>query len=359
MTDWNQFKRDPQHSGLRRDLEGPRRVEEAWTAELVGPVGSPVLDRDTLFVGTARGNLYAFDRETGHRRWVFETTDGIDATPVVTRERVYAATDPGTVHALDPATGDRAWRADLPASLESALAFADGRLYAGHAAGLSALEAEIGEIDWTYETDSAVGGAPAIGEDRRRVYAGTDGERVHCLEAETGEEVWTAPTDGAVTDGPTIADERVYVGDDDGTLLALDAEIGQTWFSYEIRGSFTSSATVLPDEGTTFVGADDGYLHVTDTRFGRRKVRGWLFSKEGIALDGEVRASPVVAGDVLCVGDSTGSVYGVDALEFDLLWHFDVGDAVSSTPALAPDRLYVGAGDRLYCLEWTPDEPRA
>ncbi|MFC4436213.1 MULTISPECIES: outer membrane protein assembly factor BamB family protein [Natrialbaceae] len=358
MTDWNQFKRDPQHSGVRRDLEGPHRIEKSWTADLVGPVGSPVLDRDTLFVGTERGNLYAFDRETGHRRWVFETTAGIDAAPVVTRDRVYAATDTGAVYALDPATGDRAWRTDLPDALESALSFSDDRLYAGHASGLSALETETGEEVWTHEADSPVVGCPAVGDDRRRVYAGTEGEQVSCLETETGEEVWTAPTDGAVTDGPTIADGRVYVGDDDGTLLALDAESGQTWFSYEIQGSLTSSATVLPDEGTTFVGADDGYLHVTDTRFGRRKVRGWLFSKKGVALAGEISASPVVAGDVLCVGDSTGSVYGVDATEFDLLWHFDAGDAVERTPALAPERLYVGGGDRLYCLEWTPGEPR-
>jgi outer membrane protein assembly factor BamB len=356
VTDWNQFKRDPQHSGVRRNIEGPTRVVESWTADLADPAGSPVLDRDTLFVGTARGNLYAFDRETGHRRWVFETTDGIDATPVVTYDRVYAATDAGVVYALDPGTGDPTWQTELPAALESDLSFSDGRLYAGHASGLTALEGETGELEWTYETESAVVGCPAVADDGRRVYAGTEGEQVHCLEVEDGEEGWTAPTDGAVTAGPTIADSRVYVGDDRGTLLALDTETGQTWFTYQIRGAFTSSATVLPEEGTTFVGADDGYLHVTDTRFGRRKVRGWFFSKEGIALDGEVRASPVVAGDVLCVGDSTGSVYGVDATDYDLLWHVDVEEAVSSTPALAPGRLYVSAGDRLTCLEWSVAE---
>ncbi|ELY59459.1 pyrrolo-quinoline quinone [Natronococcus amylolyticus DSM 10524] len=359
MTDWNQFKRDPQHSGVRRDLEGPDRPESAWTVELAGTAGSPVLDRDTVYVGTTRGNLYALDRETGRRRWVFESTDGIDATPVATYDGVYAATDAGTVHAIDPGTGDALWRTKLPAPLESDLAFADGRLYAGHTAGLSALEAGSGEIGWTYETDAAAAGSPVVAADRPRVYVGTADEQVRCLEdgSDGVEETWSAPTDGVVAAPLTIADGRVYVADDDGTLLALDTETGQTWFSYEIRGAFTSSATVLPEEGTTFVGADDGYLHVTDTRFGRRKVRGWLFSKKGIALDGEVDASPVVAGDVVCVGDSTGSLYGVDATDYDLRWHVDLGAPVSRTPALAPGRLYVAAADELSSLEWATDEP--
>lgn len=357
MTDWNQFKGDPQHSGLRRDLEGPHRVSEAWSADLVGPVGSPVLDYDTVFVGTARGNLYAFDRKTGHRRWVFETLDAIDATPVVTDQHVYAGTDDGAIYALDLTTGDRVWQADLP-PLRSALSASNGYLYVGHASGLSALEVETGEPAWTYATESPVVGCPAITSNPERVYAGTEGGRVHCLEA-TGDEVWTAPTDGAVTAGPTIADGRVYVGDDDGTLLALDVKTGQSWFSYEIQEPFTAAATVLPDEGTTFVGAADGYLHVTDTQFGRRKVRGWLFSKKGIALDGGIHASPVVAGDILCVGDLTGSIYGVDVTTFDLRWHFDAGGPISSTPALAPERLYVGGAERLLCLEWTPEEPSA
>ncbi|AGB35970.1 outer membrane protein assembly factor BamB family protein [Natronococcus occultus] len=359
MSDWNQFKRDPQHSGVRRDLESPDRVTTSWTVELAGMAGSPVLDTDTVFVGSERGNLYAFDRETGRRRWVFEATDSIDATPVVTYGGVYAATDDGTVHALDPGTGDPIWRTELPAALESALAFADGRLYVAHDAGLSAVDGETGALAWTHDTDS-VAAAPAIDPDRRRVYVGTDDGQVCCLEDAGGEaeEAWTAPTDGVVAAPPTIADGRVYTVDDDGTLLALDTETGQTWFSYEIRATFTSSATVLPEEGTTFVGADDGYLHVTDTRFGRRKVRGWLFSKKGIELDGDVLASPVVAGDTVCVADATGSVYGVSATDYDLLWYVDVEDQVARTPALAPNRLYVPADDRLLCLEWSTDESR-
>ncbi|MEY7849331.1 PQQ-binding-like beta-propeller repeat protein [Natrarchaeobius sp. A-rgal3] len=368
MTEWNQFKADRRNAGIVPEVEGPYRIEETWTAELTGSAGSPVLDRDTVFVGTDRGNLYALEADTGRRRWVLETVEPTDSAPVVTRERVCFGTSGGTVRAADPATGDELWETDLPAPLTTPLSRSDGRLYAGHEDGLSALEAETGELVWTYETDAPVAGTPAIDDDREwdgaRVFVGTEDETAVAVDAEAGEECWTVPTDGAVTGGPTVADGRVYVADDGGTLLALGGDTGQTWFTYQVRGSLTSSATVLVDDeledgGTTFVGADDGYLHVTDTTFGRRKVRGWLFSKKGIGLDGPIRSDPVVVGDVVCVGDSTGSLYGIDVEEFDHLWYHSLAAPITATPAVGEQCLYVGCEDeRLYRLEWTPGEAK-
>ncbi len=391
MTDWNQHKGGPTNAGLRRDLEGPSRITEAWTADLAGQPGSPVCDRDTVYVGTDGGNCYALEAETGRRRWTVETTAAADATPVITRDRLYLGTADGVVRALDPATGDEKWRADLPGDLESALSLSEGRLYAGHAAGLSALEAETGEELWTHETESAVVGRPALADGREydrsratrtplsesanadlladdrqqpdqrwideRAFAGTAAGTVLALEAETGEEVWTAPATGAVAVGPTVAADRVYVADDAGTLLALDAATGQTWFTYETGAAFTTSPTVLAAAETTFVGAADGYVHVTDTTVGRRKLRGWLFSRTGIELDGPVRSCPVVVGDVLCVGDDSGSLYGIDVDDAEPIWNVRADDAIAGTPAVAPGRLFVGSDDGLLrCLEWETDD---
>ncbi|SEW25091.1 outer membrane protein assembly factor BamB family protein [Natrinema salifodinae] len=412
MTEWNQYKGDSRNSGLRRDIDGPARVTEAWSADLVGPPGSPVLDRDAVYVGTSRGNCYAFDRETGHRRWVLETTAATDATPIVFRDRLFFGTDDGTITAVDTATGERQWRTDLPADLTAAgLAFSDGRLYVGHAAGLVAFDAETGTEIWSHETDSAVVGCPAIADgrdrdrssfDRRnehapgsgpdpdpdpnpidghreptrlggaisardrdadhnwtseRVFVGTDYGSVRALDAETGAEAWSAPIDGTIQGGPTVADGRVYVAAD-GTVLSLNAASGQAWFTYENQAGFTTAPTVLAAADATFVGAADGYLHVTDTTVGRRKLRGWLFSRKGVELDGPVRSCPVVAGDVLCVGDASGSLYGIAATDPEPLWHFALGDAISGAPAVAPERLYLGSDDgTLQCLAWDADEP--
>ncbi|ADD05403.1 PQQ repeat protein [Natrialba magadii ATCC 43099] len=432
MTEWTQCEGDEQRSGVRRAVSDPVRVEAGWTADLVGTVGPPVLDRDTVFVGTDRGNCYAFDRETGRRRWVVETMTATDTAPVRTRDRLFFGTTDGTIHAVDPATGEQYWQLELPTSLTTPLLYADGDLYAGHEDGLTAIATaagdeveafdldgdngeaveEPGTVRWTVETDTPVTGAPVIARppetgreraplqeqtarpsfdaelepesdqnlgqeldgsmelndsididtesdepwDSPRIYAATADEHVHCLASDDGEGIWTAPTNDVATNALTVADGRVYVADAGGTLLALNAGTGQTWFTYTITGGFTSSATVLTDEGTTLVGANDGYAHVTDTTFGRRKLRGWLFSKKGVALDGEVQASPVVAGDVLCVGDTTGSLYGLDLTDdCDHLWHHGFEDPITATPAVGDGELFVGTGDRLVQLEWSDE----
>jgi len=118
----------------------------------------------------------------------------------------------------------------------------------------------------------------------------------------------------------------------------------------------------LPDRargrGDDVAGAADGYVHVTDTTVGRRKLRGWLFSRKGVELDGPIRSCPVVVGDILCVGDASGSLYGIDVDDSEPRWHVALDDAVTGTPAVAPGRLYVGCDDgQLYSLEWDADEP--
>ncbi|MFC6716150.1 PQQ-binding-like beta-propeller repeat protein [Natrialbaceae archaeon GCM10025810] len=373
MTEWNQSGGDPRNSGRCDDLESPTRPEEAWTAELRGPVrSSPVLDRDTVFVGTSEGDVHAVDSRTGHRRWVFETAAATEPSPVVTREFCYACTTDGTLYALDPSTGDERWQVDLEGPIDASPTYVrtaagfdaagnftasrtdpDGVLYVGDSAGVVALEGTTGEELWRRETEAPVVGSPAV--DDGRVFVGRRDEAVTALDAETGEESWTAPTNGVLAGGPTIDGdgERAYAVDSEGLLVALDAETGQTWFTYEIDGAFVDAAIVRDD--SVFVPADDGHLHVTDTTFGRRKVRGLLFSKKGVRLDGIPRGAALV-GDVVCLGDSSGAFYAIDADDPDFVWFVSLEAGVSSPPAVGDGRLYAGLEDgTLVCLSWRDD----
>lgn len=352
---WNQFRGDRRNSGMCRDRESLMRPREDWVADLVGPVrGSPVLDRDSVYVGTTRGNLYAFNRDTGHRRWVHETMDAVESTPAVTRDCVYCGLADGTVVAIDSTTGDVRWDVSVQAPLAGALTVTntpDGVLYVGHQSGLSAFDAVSGDELWTHDTDKEVVGSPAVSDDL--VIAGSKYGAVFALEAETGDEVWTAPTDGVPVCGPTATTDRIYVADDDGTMIAMATDTGQSWFTYEIDAPFTATPTVVED--AAFVPAADGYLHVTDTTFGRRLLRGWLFAKRGIALDGIPTGSPVVVGDRLCLSDSSGSLYAVDVTDPDFVWHYPIDDGPVGHLAVGDERLYAATiegnqAGQLYCF---------
>ncbi|AHF98343.1 pyrrolo-quinoline quinone [Halostagnicola larsenii XH-48] len=433
MSDWNQFRHDRENSGRRTEstVEELERPEPTWDVAVDGSIDAPpVLDRDTVYVGSSAGTVYAFDRYGGRRRWVFETQLTIGSSLVVTDDSLFAVATDGTVFALEPETGALRWQETVSGHVEAPPTLSRGVLFIGHADGVSALEASTGDPLWVHETEAGVVGAPATlsRTDFKYVYVGTSQNRVGALEAETGEEVWTTPIKGSVVGGPTVVPgtetprdagtagtgddrigvtdrvpsalrssddpkndssktdssaesglelggtdlepdeshqeplavegdidagegDRVYVADDGGLLLALNARTGQSWFTYRIDDPFTTAPTVTDD--SVFVGAGDGYLHVTDTMFGNRKLRGWLFSKKGVNLDGTARTEPAIVGDTLCLGDSSGSLYGIDADDPDFGWHYPLESGVSSGPAMSDGSLYVVTDDtRLHCLSW-------
>lgn len=355
MTEWNQYRGNYHKTATIDGLEGPaRKPTEAWTVELRGPVRCPpVVDQDTVFVGTAEGNLTALDFQ-GRRRWVFETTAPTTLAPAVSGYHLlFAAND--TLYALESTTGALEWKRPIEGLYTTPPTVVGEILLIGSNEGVLALELETGDVLWRAALESPPVGSQAI--DSEQVYVGTQNETMHALELASGEPVWDVPTDGTVVGGPTLIDDRVYVADTQGTMLALDVETGQSWFSYSIRDPFLSTPTVLED--TVFVAASDGYVHVTDTMFGKRKLRGLLFSKRGLGLDGEPTTDPIIVGDVCCVGDSRGSLYGIDATDPDFTWHVSLEAAISRTPAVAggsrdtTGRLFIGCEDRrLRCLEW-------
>ncbi|MFC7214260.1 PQQ-binding-like beta-propeller repeat protein [Saliphagus sp. GCM10025334] len=367
MTEWNQYRGDERKTariGADTDLEGPRRKPaERWTADLRDPVGCPpVVDRDGIYVGTTGGDLYALDFQ-GRRRWVYETNASTTLTPAV-GDHVYCSLEDALL-ALETETGDPAWTREASGLYTTPPTLTGGLLLVGDAQGITAIRAETDEEIWTADLEAPPVGAIAV--DDERAYVAVQDESVAAMDRDSGEEVWRAPADGVVVGGPTLADNRAYVADESGTVLALDAETGQTWFTYKIDGAFASAPTVLEGGDTLFVAADDDTLHVTDTTFGNRKLRGLLFSKPGLPLDDVPATDPIVIGDVVLVGDRGGGLYGVDAGDPDFRWHLSLESGIASTPAPALEansfgdepssvRLFVGdEAGRLRCLAWDAD----
>ncbi|USZ70483.1 PQQ-binding-like beta-propeller repeat protein [Natronosalvus halobius] len=365
VTEWNQYRGDERKTArleVGANLGRPRRrPAEHWTADLRDPVGCPpVVGRDGVYVGTTGGDLYALDFQ-GRRRWVYETDTSTTLTPGVSAEFVYCCLEDALI-AIETKTGDPAWTREATGLYTTPPTLTDGLLLVGDAEGITAIRTETSEAIWASNLEAPPVGAIAV--DDERVYVAVQDESVAAMDRDSGEEVWRAPADGVVVGGPTLADDRAYVADEGGTVLALDAETGQTWFTYKIDGAFTSSPTVLEGADTLFVAADDDTLHVTDTTFGNRKLRGLLFSKPGLPLDDAPATDPIVVGDTVLVGDRSGGLYGVDADDPDFRWHLPLEAKIASTPAPAFEvdsfddepssvRLFVGnESGRLRCLAW-------
>ncbi|UTF53830.1 PQQ-binding-like beta-propeller repeat protein [Natronosalvus rutilus] len=368
MTEWNQYRGDERKTArleVDASLEGlHRKPVERWTADLRGPVACPpVVDRDGVYVATTEGTVTALDFQ-GRRRWVYETDASTHLTPAVDGY-VYCCLEDALV-ALEAETGDPVWTREATELYTTPPTLAGNLLLVGDAEGITAIHAETGEAIWTNDLEAPPVGAIAV--DDERVYVAVQDESVSAMDLDSGEDVWRVPADGVVVGGPTLADDRAYVADESGTVLALDAETGQTWFTYKIDGAFTLAPTVLEGADTLFVAADDDTLHVTDTTFGNRKLRGLLFSKPGLPLDDTPATDPIVVGDTVLVGDQSGGLYGVDTDGPDFRWHLPLEAGIASTPAPAfevdsfdnePSSVRLFIGDevgRLRCLAWDADQ---
>jgi eukaryotic-like serine/threonine-protein kinase len=71
---------------------------------------SPAIAGDTVYFGSADGNLYALDPATGKLEWRFKTAGRIRATPAVADGVVYLGSMDGNLYAVGAGTGTEKWK---------------------------------------------------------------------------------------------------------------------------------------------------------------------------------------------------------------------------------------------------------
>jgi outer membrane protein assembly factor BamB len=248
------------HRVIALDRETGKQLWEASTG--VGP-GGATAGTNTLVVGDVvvigDVDIYAFDRETGERRWVFQAND-LDETG---RDRlsadsatIFASSLYGRVYAIDAKSGTQRWMAQIPGGTERTSTFdptvSNGAVYVGTwhethplTGGLAALDAATGEILWIHdftprspELDSYCRSHPVVTESL--VIASAADGIVYGLDRATGETHWIAPAvDGYIYNDwrwLEIAGSTVIATSMSGSAMGYDAETGALRWSTYIHG---------------------------------------------------------------------------------------------------------------------------
>src|SRR5262249_31243327 len=153
--------------------------------------------------------------------------------------------------------------------------------------------------------------------DGGRLYLGTDDGELVAIDLETGEDAWRARLGTLVRSSPLVASGRVFVGLVDkagGGVAGLDAESGKRALGPDLGARFSCPASA---PGRVLVGSDDGSLHAVDAGKG-----GLVWSHK---LGGRVRATPAVSGDRVVVGDFEGRLAAVKLEDGQRLWLRELG----------------------------------
>lgn len=257
----------------------------------------PVLSPDgQLLVGGYHHILYSLNPQNGQLNWQFQQAKNrYVGSPLATEKGIYAPNADKNLYALD-LKGNLLWTFTTKGEIWGRpIASANGDIIflpsLDHT--VYAIDAENGKARWsTGDLGGAVIGTPALGEDGT-LYLGTLGSEVLALDSTDGTIHWRASTEGWVWCGIALAEDRLFFGDLNGNLYALQPSNGsQLW-------------QIKPDQ-----------------------------------LDGPIVATPLISGDMLYVATESGTLYAINR-EGSIQWSQIIGGKLYTTPAIAEDTLLV------------------
>lgn len=265
--------------------------KERWRVTLDGSaMPTPALIDGTLVQHIGSGLLAAIDPRAGtviYSKDIRSVASMSAALPIDNTHFVSAGASRNIVWNFNAKDGSAAWLkhfsrtasglGDCPPAGDGTRVYCDylmppdgynetgvGQLATEH---IYALDAASGKLDWDVPAES--GTVPAWNEaaipliDNGRVFAGSSiAPWMHAYDAATGALVWRTPVHGAVKGGIAAKDGRLYFGDTNGDLWALDERTGSTLGVRHYDTSFNVGSPVIAGN-TLIIGSNTGLIIAT------------------------------------------------------------------------------------------------
>jgi outer membrane protein assembly factor BamB len=231
--------------------------------------------------------------------------------PVVEYGKVFAADRNGLVSAFDKSTGERLWRIDLRQSIQFDQATDEGWF-----SGI-----------FSSPFPARISGGLVASYDR--IFLGTENGDVVALNAENGDIVWHAEVNNEVISDPAVGEGRVVVHTGGGKVISLDAETGEQQWEYEyqapmltVRGA--SAPAII--SGGIVVGDSNGSGMVLIANNGQQAWTQTIGKPSGsneLERLADVDAKPAVQGTTLYMIAFNGELVALELRDGEVRWKRD------------------------------------
>jgi outer membrane protein assembly factor BamB len=357
-ADWTQFRGEPSQQGIA-DSVLAATLEPVWTFRVPeGVETTPAIMDGKVYVGGLGGTFHALDLATGRSLWTFQVPESpeIKSSALVWDGVVYFGDEFGFLHALDAKTGASRWTFEAEAAITSSPTRLDAGdihcvLVGSYDNSIYCIDRATGHQVWRAETEGYVHGSPAITADGRVVSSGCDGFlRVYTADGNPQSQLQIG---SYVAASPALDGERVFVGNFDNEVLAVDIAKGTIAWRYshpERDFPFYSSPAI--HGGLVILGGRDKMVHALDVASGESR---WTH-----AMRARVEASPVVTGDRVVVADLSGMLRLLAVRDGSVSWEFEAGDGFAGSPAVSDGFLVIASTDgTVYAFSRvpTPESP--
>ncbi|OGR76399.1 MAG: hypothetical protein A2X32_12450 [Elusimicrobia bacterium GWC2_64_44] len=208
--------------------------------------------------------------------------------------------------------------------------------------------------------------AVSVLETAARLYIPTADNKVRCLNRSDGQPCsgWTFSSEVTASPaGTPSVDERAtvatgWIGLEDGKLVSLKTGDGTSNTTFTTGGPVKSSpyfdAYVASADNALYITSTDGKIYAVNSG-NMTSMSGWTDYDTGSAIYTSPFVWPLGGTKYVFFGADNGRLYKVNAGTGELVWHYQAGGAIRSSPVLVPagymglaageDYVYFGCDD--------------
>ncbi len=208
------------------------------------------------------------------------------------------------------------------------------------------MDATSGDVVWKIDTETPVYAATGVGDDI--VVVAHDHGDVVALSAVDGEMLWRSAIKRQISAIPVVGEGRVVVRTADGLVIGLDSESGDVEWQVKkvVPGlSIHGDSTPLISGDVVLVGLSSGKLIANNVISGRDYWEmdiSWVRGSNEIERLGDADTPPIILGNTVYAGNYQGSVVAIQLVDAQLIWREDISTRL---PMAIADGLLVVIGE--------------
>jgi len=305
--------------------------------------GTPVVDRDIVYVGTYSGQVLALNMlarsqnltfpQRGYSEWEWNCpidnakSNAIVADLLVNEDAIYVSSSNGRVYSLDKEFGDLNWESkvldETNRKLWTSPVIQDNTLYVSTYDGhIYALSLETGNLlDWSFKSEAGFASSPVVYEDV--IFVGSFDRYLYAVKIGGDIPMWKFPEEKPAGNWfwapPVINEGIVYAGCLDGIVYAIEAKTGEKLWEF-YTGKTIFSSPVLMDNLLVVIN-ESGTVYVFDlsAEFG-----GEAAPLKTISIGADVRSSFCAQESLVYIRGEDNWIYAVDIDAGGIIWKIDL-----------------------------------
>jgi outer membrane protein assembly factor BamB len=275
--------------------------------------------------------------------WSYGGKPLLEFPPVYVNGTLYGIDNNGQVFALDADTGKVLWKRRVAQLNASSPTYSHHRVYVVNLVPgqILSLDPKNGHTVWKKTLGSRSESSPLVVGNR--VFFGDESGTMYAVDRRNGHTIWTAQLCGAIKGAPAYGNGILYDGDYGGCMTAVNSHSGKIKWQSSSQGlglGFTGEFYSTPAVafGRVYAGNNDHRVYSFEQSNGQL---AWSHSTGSYVYSGPTVADTPNTGPTVYIGSIDGNIYALDAKTGDTRWSHSAGGPVIGSLSAVGDTVYV------------------